>query len=486
MKIGENPVTIKHKPLKTPEKMTRDLCALTAAELLSLYAARALSPLDVTVAVVDRIRDHNPRLNALCLVDEKSAIAAAKASDKRWRAGRPLGALDGVPVTVKDWFHVTGWPTRFGSRLSSAVPQKADSPAVARLREAGAVFIGKTTLPEYGHKGVTDSPLYGITRNPWDKTKTSGGSSGGGAVAAAVGMGALHIGSDAGGSVRIPASFCGVAAFKPSPGIVPSFPPSLFSTLSAIGPMARSIRDCALLLDVIAAPDAKGRTPDWHALPLEKPFFADVIDAPLPKLKIAFAPQINDVKMNRDVAVVIDAQLAHLRKLGRVDIVRLDVPDIIDVFNKHWMAVASHMLAGYTPAQKKKTDPRLLHWAARGDQLPLHDYLAAERARMDIGAYFKSLLDDYDILVTPTTAMAAFDAGSNMPKNAKGKPWEDWTPFTYGANLAKLPAASIPAGLTAAGLPVGLQIMAGYLKDALVLQAAHALEQKIAFEGWSP
>jgi aspartyl-tRNA(Asn)/glutamyl-tRNA(Gln) amidotransferase subunit A len=190
--------------------------------------------------------------------------------------------------------------------------------------------------------------------------------------------------------------------------------------------------------------------------------------------------------MNRDVAVVIDAQLVHLRKLGRVDIVRLEAPDIIDVFNKHWMAVASQMLAGYTAAQKKKTDPRLVHWAARGDKLPLQGYLAAERARMDIGAYFKSMLDDHDILVTPTTAMAAFDAGCNMPLDAIGKPWEDWTPFTYGANLAKLPAASIPAGLTAAGLPVGLQIMAGYLKDGLVLQAAHALEQKIAFEGWSP
>lgn len=485
-KIGENPVVIKHKTLKNQQKPVSDLCSLSAFDLPSLYALRVLSPLDVTVAVLDRIRDCNPRLNALCLVDEKAAIAAAKASSKRWHAGRPQGALDGVPVTVKDWFHVAGWPTRFGSRLSSSAPQKTDSPAVARLREAGAVFIGKTTLPEYGHKGVTDSPLYGITRNPWDDSKTSGGSSGGGAVAAACGMGALHIGSDAGGSVRIPASFCGVAAFKPSPGIVPSYPPSLFSTLSAIGPIARSIRDCALLLDVISAPDINGRPPDWHALPLEKPCFAQALDMPLPKLKIAYAPQINDVKTNRDVAAVVDAQLIHLRKLGRVDVIKLDVPNIIDVFNKHWMAVASHMLAGYTPAQKKQTDPRLLHWAARGDKLPLHDYLAAERARMDIGAYFKALLDDYDILVTPTTAMTAFDLGSNMPKDAKGKAWEDWTPFTYGANLARLPAASIPAGLTAAGLPAGLQIMAGYLKDTLVLQASHALERKIAFEPWSP
>lgn len=479
-------MAIKHKPLKKPVKKVADLPSLDAGQLLDLYAAGDLSPLDVTVAVLDRIRDQNPRLNAFCLVDEKAAIAAARASSRRWRAGRPQGVLDGVPVSVKDWFHVRGWPTRFGSRLSSAMPQEQDSLPVARLRAAGAIFLGKTTLPEYGHKGVTDSPLCGITRNPWDDTKTSGGSSGGAAAAAAAGMGVLHLGSDAGGSVRIPASFCGVAAFKPSPGIVPSYPPSLFSTLSAVGPMARRIADCALMLDVIADTGPDGTTPDWHALPLEKPQFSAGIDTPPRKLKIAYAPQINDVKMTRDVAVVMEDNIAHLRTLGTVDVIALDVPDIIDVFNKHWMAVAAHMLKGYTLAQKKQTDPRLVDWARRGEKLSLHDYLSAERARMDIGAYFKTLLDKYDVLVTPTTAMAAFDAGINMPRDAKGNLWDDWTPFTYGANLARLPAATIPAGLTAAGLPVGLQIMSGYLKDALVLGFAAALEKKIDFEPWSP
>ncbi|HRI76843.1 MAG TPA: amidase [Alphaproteobacteria bacterium] len=461
-----------------------DLSRLGAGGLVNLYRDKKLSPLDVTVAALDRVRDLNLQLNALCWVDEKAALAQARASARRWQAGKPLGTLDGVPVTVKDWFHVKGWPTRYGARLSSSAPQKEDSPAVARLREAGAVFIGKTTLPEYGHKGVTDSPLYGVTRNPWDEGKTCGGSSGGAAVCAATGMGVLHLGSDAGGSVRIPASFCGVAAFKPSPGVVPSWPPSLFSTLSAAGPIARSIDDCARMLDVIAQFDKKGRTPDWHALPLERPDFAASLGIPLGKLKIAYAPAINDVRMNADVAAVMKKMLPHLQSLGRVDVIRLDVPDIVDVFNKHWMAVAAHMLKGYTAAQKKKTDARLLHWAARGEKLALHDYLAAERARMDIGAYFKSILDDYDILVTPTTAMAAFDAGVNMPRGRDGKLWDDWTPFTYGANLARLPAATIPAGLTKSGLPVGVQVMAGYLKDTLALRAAAALEKKIGFAGW--
>lgn len=464
--------------------MGKDLLSLTARETAAAYASGDLSPVDMTVAALDRIRALNPQLNALCLVDEKSALAQARASARRFRAGKPSSPIDGIPATIKDWFHVKGWPTRYGSRLSSAAVQGEDSPPVARLRAAGAVFLGKTTLPEYGHKGVTDSPLYGVTRNPWDDSRTCGGSSGGAAVCAATGMGILHLGSDAGGSVRIPASFCGISAFKPSPGLVPSWPPSLFSTLSAVGPMARTVDDCALMLDAIAQMDAKGRTPDWHALPVEKTSFADDVQAKPRKLKIAYAPQINDVRMNADVAAVMSAQMAHVRSLGHVDVIRLDVPDIIDVFNKHWMAVASHMLRGYTAAQKKKTDPRLLHWAARGDALPLHDYLAAERARMAIGEYFKNLLDDYDVLVTPTTAMTAFAAGSDMPAGRGGKLWDDWTPFTYGANLAKLPAASIPAGLTKQGLPVGLQIMSGYLKDSLVLRTAAALEKKINFAHW--
>jgi aspartyl-tRNA(Asn)/glutamyl-tRNA(Gln) amidotransferase subunit A len=170
--------------------------------------------------------------------------------------------------------------------------------------------------------------------------------------------------------------------------------------------------------------------------------------------------------------------------LGTVEIIHLDVPNLIDVFNKHWMAVASYMVSGYTAAEKKKTDPRLMNWAGRGDKLSLHDYLAAEHARMGIGEYFKSILERYDILVTPTTAMTAFDTGANMPTVRGGRPWEDWTPFTYPANLAKLPAASLPLGLTKDGLPVGLQVMAGYLKDVALLQVCYHLEQEIGFTPW--
>ena len=462
--------------------MSQDLLSLPLRRLLSAYRLRKISPVELTKAALARIAACNGDLNALCLVDGKKALAMARAAEKRYAAGGEIPLLCGVPVTIKDWFHVKGWPTRFGSLLSDAAPQTADSPLVARLREAGAVFLGKTTLPEYGHKGVTDSPLYGITRNPWHPGKTSGGSSGGAAAAAAAGMGFLHVGSDAGGSGRIPASFCGVVGFKPSPGLVPSWPPSLFSTLSAIGPLTRCVEDAAFALDVMTAPDVR----DWHALPVEKPSFVRALKKPLHKLKIAYAPTVNDVRMNDDVAAVMNKQVRLLQRFGTVEEIHLDVPDLVDVFNKHWMAVASYMIAGYAAAQKKKTDPRLLHWAARGDALSLHDYLAAERARMDIGAYFKSILDRYDILVTPTTAMTAFETGTNMPRGRDGKPWEDWTPFTYPANLAKLPAASLPVGLTRDGLPVGMQVMSGYLKDVALLRVCYHIEREIGFTASPP
>lgn len=456
--------------------MSTDPLSLPLAGLLQAYRSQKLSPVAVTKAALARITALNGDLNALCHVDAKKALATARRAEKQYAAG-DAPPLAGVPVTVKDWFHVKGWPTRFGSRLSSDAAQGDDSPLVARLRDAGAVFLGKTTLPEYGHKGVTDSPLDGITRNPWNRDKTSGGSSGGAAVAAATGMGFLHFGSDAGGSVRIPASFCGVFGFKPSPGMVPSWPPSLFSTLSAAGPLTRCVADAALALDVITQTDGR----DWHALPIAKPSFARSLKKPMRKLKIAYAESINDIRMNDDVAKVMREKIKILSRFGTVEKMHLDVPEIIDVFNKHWMAVASYMVADYSAAQKKKIDPRLLHWAARGDKLKLHDYLAAERVRMDIGAYFKNILDRFDVLVTPTTAMTAFDTGTNMPKNKQGKPWEDWTPFTYPANLAKLPAASLPAGVTAAGLPVGMQVMSGYLKDVALMQFCYQLEQAIGF-----
>lgn len=460
--------------------MPLPLLSLPVPEIIKAYEKKQLSPVEVTQACLKQALKYNPVLNALCHMDERLALHQAKASAKRWARGAALGPLDGIPVTLKDTLNVKGWPTRLGSKTTSALPQRDDSPPVARLREAGAVFIGKTTTPEYGHKGVTDSPLTGVTRNPWNFHKTPGGSSGGAAVAAATGIAFINVGSDAGGSVRIPASFSGVVGFKPSPVLVPNWPPTLFSPLSATGAVTRCVADAAAMLDVVTQPDLR----DWHSLPLPPMQFVKNMDRALPKLRIAYATSINGISATPEVKEILGKKLPLLRRLGAVDEIRLEAPGLIDVFNRHWMAVASYLVAQTPERARKLMDPRLLHWASRGDALHLHDYLEAERARMTIGEYFKDLLTTYDILVTPTTAMVAFDTGQNMPPGPKGKPWDDWTPFTYPANLAKLPAASLPAGVTKDGLPVGMQVMAGFLKDVQLLQACRRIEAELRFTPW--
>jgi aspartyl-tRNA(Asn)/glutamyl-tRNA(Gln) amidotransferase subunit A len=455
--------------------------SLPVSRLLSLYRAKKLSPVEAAQDCLKQIVKYNPVLNAMCFLDEQGALRQARLSEKRWAKGEPKGALDGVPATVKDWYDVKGWPTRYGSLTSSEIRQPGDSPAAARLREEGAVLLGKTTLPEFGHKGVTDSPLNGVTRNPWNFLRTSGGSSGGAAVAAATGMAPLNLGSDAGGSIRIPASFCGVFGFKPSPGLVPAWPPSPFASFASAGPITRSAEDAAFMLDTLCKPDAR----DWNALPLPAPGFSAALKKPLPKLKIAWSPTINGVKPSKDVMAVLESQISALSALGRVEEIALDCPQVTDVFNKHWMAVAAWHVGRLPPAQRKRMDARYLEWARRGDALSLPDYLAATQTRAHVGAYFKGILDSYDLLITPATAMTAFDAGTDMPNDARGKPWFDWTPYTYPANLAKLPACALPAGLTKDGLPASFQVMAGYLKDAFLLQAAHRLEEALGFKGWT-
>jgi len=459
--------------------MDTSVLRLSVPEILGLYKSGKLSPVEVAESCLRQIVKYNPAFNAICCMDEKLSLRQAQASEKRWKRGEPQGALDGIPVTIKDWFDVKGWPTRYGSKASSDIRQPADSPFVARLREQGAIILGKTTLPEFGHKGVTDSPLTGVTRNPWNAAKTPGGSSGGAAVAAATGMAFLNIGSDAGGSVRLPASFSGVVGFKPSPGLVPSWPPSIFSSLSAQGPLTRCVADAAAALDVMMLPDAR----DWNALPLPPPQLSAALKKTLPKLRIAYAPTMGVVPTAKNVLEVFAEKGKLFQSLGPVEEITVKSPHMADVFIKHWIAAAAAHVASLPPAQRKLLDPHYLNWAKMGDGLHLRDYIDAQQERMVIGAYFKSILDSYDLLITPTMPMTAFETGVDMPRETRAK-GTIWTPLTLPANLAKLPAVSLPLGLAQDGMPVGVQIMGGYLKDALVMQAAKRLEEEIAFEGW--
>src|SRR5271163_1943988 len=233
-----------------------DVAYASAVSLLDLYRKKALSPVAVTRLLLDRLDALQPKINAFCIVDHDGALAAARASEQRWLSGKAVGRLDGIPVTIKDLILMRGFPTLRGSRLvDPGQDWSEEAPATARLREVGAVILGKTTTPEFGWKALGDSPLTGVTRNPWDLSRTSGGSSAGAAVAAAAGIAPLHLGSDGAGSIRTPSAFCGIFGLKPSFGRVPAYPPSALGLLAHLGPMARTVSDAGLLLCVISRPD---------------------------------------------------------------------------------------------------------------------------------------------------------------------------------------------------------------------------------------
>ena len=456
--------------------MKNDPPLLSATELLALYRSRRISPVEVTQACLDRIAAADARFNAFTLVDGDAAMESARASEERWLKGKPLGLVDGVPATIKDLLLTKGWPTLRGSRaISPDQPWEEDAPATARLREQGAILLGKTTTPELGHKGVTDSPLTGITRNPWNPAMTPGGSSGGAAVAAATGMGALHVGTDGGGSIRIPASFTGIFGLKPSFGRVPAYPASPFGTVSHVGPMTRTVPDAALMLRVLACPDPR----DWYALPpADKDYMAGLDDG-VAGLRVAFAPTLNGAPVDPEVAALVRRAAGEFTDLGaEVEEVVLDLPGATDVFFAHWSAGAATVMAGFTEEQKALMDPHLRGFENAGASLSLLDYQQAVLARARLGMQMSLFHRRHDILLTPAMPIPAFEAGQNEPNRPDETGWIDWTPFSYPFNLTQQPAASIPCGLTAAGLPVGLQIVGPMHRDDLVLRAARAYEMR--------
>jgi aspartyl-tRNA(Asn)/glutamyl-tRNA(Gln) amidotransferase subunit A len=447
----------------------------TAAELSTAFAARELSPVEVTEACLGRIEALDAEINAFCLVDAEASRRQAEESEQRWLKGDPLSPLDGVPVAIKDLLLTKGWPTRRGSlTVDPKGPWTDDAPTVARLREAGAVLIGKTTTPEFGWKGSTDSPLTGVTRNPWNTAKTPGGSSGGSSAALAARFCPLALGTDGGGSIRIPASFSGVFGLKPSFGRVPAWPLSPFGTVAHVGPMSRSVLDCAMLLNVIARPDAR----DWHALTYEPTDYAAEIDVPMRGKKIAFSPRLGYAKkVMPDVETLVAAAAQRFETMGaHVD--EIDPPggDPSEIFRTLWWAGAGFLLGDLPEEKKAQLDPGLRQMAEEGRAIPIKTYLSANAARGAYGSAMRQFMTRYDFLLTPSVATAAFDTGQISPLGDDGKAWMQWTPFSFPFNLTQQPAASIPCGFTSDGLPVGLQIVGRMFDDTGVLAAAAAYE----------
>ncbi len=462
--------------------MSEDLNQLSAVRQIELYRKGELSPVEVTMAALRAIDRANPRLNAFCLVDTEAALAAARASEVRWRKGEPQGRVDGVPTTIKDLVLSKGWPTLRGSRTVDPKQEwSVDAPAVARLREHGAVFLGKTTTPEYGWKGLTDSPLTGITRNPWNPEHTSGGSSGGAGVAASLGLGTLHIGTDGGGSIRIPSSFCGVFGIKASFGRVPVYPPSAFASLSHLGPMTFSVADAALMLGVIAEPDPR----DANGLPHEPRDYLAALDAGIAGTRIAFSPALGYAQVDAEVArLVAEAVDAFASAGASVEPAEPGFANPLGMFRTFWHAGAAQLYRSLSGAQREVLDPGFVAIAKEGEKIGIANYLGDATARLGLGAALRAFHQRFDFLVTPTMPLPAFSLGAvsrqpiagDAPLGPNGERWDDWSPFTYPFNLTGQPAATVPCGFTSSGLPVGLQIVGRPFDDVGVLRVARAFE----------
>ncbi|MEU8414804.1 amidase [Amycolatopsis japonica] len=448
---------------------------LTASELVAAYATGELSPVEATQNALRVIEERDDETNAFCLVDADGALEQAKASEVRWRDGNPIGWLDGVPASIKDMFLTQGWPTLRGSRcIDPDQPWDVDSPVTARLRENGLVLLGKTTTPELAWKGVTDNTLTGITRNPVDPSTTAGGSSGGSAAAVAAGMGELSVGTDGGGSIRIPASFCGIVGLKPTHGRIPLFPASPFGPLSHAGPMARSVDDTALLLDVLAMPDY--RDPAALAPPVST--YREAVRRDVRGLIAAYSPTLGYVDVDPEVAEIVKSAVQSLGDAGlHIEEADPGFADPKPAFDILWSTGAAKWLDTFPAGSENKVDPGLRKVWEFGKTFSASDYLGANAERAALGILMGEFHTRYDVLITPTLPIPAFEAGHEVPPGSGLSGWPDWTPFTYPFNMTQQPAISVPAGRTSSGLPVGLQIVGPRHSDDLVLAVAKLLEE---------
>lgn len=449
-----------------------DIAWMSAAELISAYRAKTLSPVEATQAVLDRLERLNPVLNAFCLVDPAAALESARASEMRWARRQPLGLVDGVPVSVKDIIVTKGWPTLRGSRtVDPNQPWNEDGPAVARLREQGAVLFGKTTTPEFAAKAVTRSPLTGTTFNPWDTSRTPGGSSGGAGAAVASGIGPMALATDAGGSIRLPASFSGVFGHKPSGGRVAMYPPTPYGSLAGFGPMTRTVADAALMMSVITGFDPR----EWGILPPDGTQYHERLAADPKAWRIAWSPTLCDATVDPQVAALTEKAAHAFAEMGAtVEMIGHVFDDPLPTLNKFQKGLTRFAFRTMGEAQFAIMDPDLVATIRASQDATVTDHLEAEMERAALGRRMVAFHQTYDLLLTPTVGVPPFSADLDRPEGAIGK---SWYPFTFPFNLTRQPAASVPCGFTEDGLPVGLQIVGPPHNDLLVLQAAYAFEQ---------
>jgi aspartyl-tRNA(Asn)/glutamyl-tRNA(Gln) amidotransferase subunit A len=454
--------------------MAEEFCYLSARDLVAGYGNADFSPVEVTRSILDRIDKYNPVLNCFCYLDRTATLKVAKAAEDRWRRGEPCGLLDGVPVSIKDLLPLRGWPTTMGSlSIDEEGPWDDDDPAVARLREHGAVFLGKTNTPEFGNSGVTNSPRNGLTVNPWDVTRTTGGSSGGSAAAVAAGLGPLSIGTDAGGSIRTPSSFCGLVGLKTTFGRVPQYRDGDWGGISVSGPIARTAADAALAMCVITLPDNR----DWNSLPPEQRDYVAELETGVKGLRVAYSPDLGFMPVNAEVADIVAQAAARFAELG-ADVVEAapDLGDPVPLFDIIWTPNFVRLASKMTPEQRESLDDETKEAIERGSKISLLDYVEAQNRRAELAREMRRFHETYDLLITPTAIVSPYKNEHLMPPEwDTSRSWL-WELPVFCFNFTRQPAITVPCGFTESGLPVGLQIVAPIYQDSRALQAAHAFQ----------
>lgn len=429
--------------------------------------------------MLNRAEAMQPHLNALVSIDKDVAQAAAKASEARWQKGEPLSPFDGIPTTIKDTTNVKGWPTRYGSHSTDETPAHDNAAVTDRFLAAGMIIFGKSTTPEFGWKALTDSPLQGTTRNPWNLAHSPGGSSGGASALTAAGVNPFNHGNDGGGSIRIPASHTGLVGLKPSYGRIPQYPADApFADVISQGVLARSVLDTAMALNLTAGPDPR----DWRSLPAEARDYTVGLDAGVRGWKIGLSLDLGHVKADPEVRDLVAAAARRFEDLGaHVEDVGPMFEPLQEHFEPLWIGSFATRFRQIPTQLHDKLDPGLRALMEKGLAVTLADYARAFEARSRLARDLALWHRKYDLLLAPVAPTAAPPVETLYNSDAFPR-WTKGAPYTLPCNLTGQPAASMPAGLTKAGLPVGIQIIGAPRADEIVLRAMRALESA---SGWT-
>ncbi len=455
--------------------MSGDIDGMTATGLCRLVASRQLSPVELTRRALAKAEASQQDLNTFFVLMPEAALAAAHAAERQVMRGEVLGALHGLPISVKDLIAVAGERQASGSRAMANTVAAHDAPAVERVKAAGAIVIGKTTTSEFGCKAVGDSPLTGITRHPWDPRLTPGGSSAGAAASVAAGITLLALGTDGGGSLRIPASLCGLVGFKATFGRVPVWPVSATPTLAHVGGLARNVADAALLTTVIAGYDPR----DPFSLTAPMPDLLDAAQAPVAGLRIAWSATLGYARPTPEVVAIAAKAVARLEELGaQVETVeRVFAQDPAALWMAEFYAGVGTRLRGVMETERPLLDPAVADMLDQALGQDMRGYYETVFQRYALRETMRLFFERHDLLITPTLPVSSVPVGCNVPRGYEDRNLVSWVYYTYPFNLTGYPAVSLCAGLTADGMPVGLQIVGRPLQEDTVIRAAAAYER---------